>query len=147
MKIRMMNMVKITNKETNEVVVLDKVKKEGWEGLTFPGGKAELGESMADAAIREVKEETGLDIKNPQLIGIISWKKGENTDVGLIYESNQFAGELIPENREGKLFWADYDDFKNMDGMSESMDKILGIYDGIYSEVYWDLDTGIITTF
>ena len=39
MKIVLMNMVKISDKETGKVVVLDKVKREGWEGLTFPGGK------------------------------------------------------------------------------------------------------------
>ena len=32
MKTRLMNMIKIVNPKTNEVVILDKVKKEGWEG-------------------------------------------------------------------------------------------------------------------
>ena len=39
-----------------------------WE---FPGGKLELGESKEAAAIREIKEETNLLIKNPQYVGQI----------------------------------------------------------------------------
>ena len=139
MKIVLMNMVKIYNKETGEVLVLDKVKKYGWEGLTFPGGKVEYGESFEDSVIREAKEETNLDIKNPKLVGIITWITDESKDVGLIYETSDFEGELIEENREGKLSWMDYEEFKKIPDKSMSMDKILGIYDGKYREVFWDL--------
>ena len=48
-----MNMLKIYNEETGQVLVLDKVKKYGWEGLTFPGGKVEIGESFEDSVTRE----------------------------------------------------------------------------------------------
>lgn len=139
MKTVLMNMVKIYNKDTGEVLVLDKVKKYGWEGLTFPGGKVEPYESFEDSVIREAKEETNLDIKNPKLIGIITWITDESKDVGLIYETSDFDGELIEENREGKLSWMDYEDFKKILDKSMSMDKILGIYDGKYREVLWDL--------
>ena len=139
MKIVLMNMVKIYNKETNEVLVLDKVKKYGWEGLTFPGGKVEEGESFEDSVIREAKEETNLDIKNPKLVGIITWLTDTSKDVGLIYETTDFEGELIEENREGTLSWMDYEEFKKIPEKSMSMDKILGIYDGKYREVFWDL--------
>lgn len=134
-----MNMVKIYNKDTGEVLVLDKIKKYGWEGLTFPGGKVEPYESFEDSVIREAKEETNLDIKNPKLVGIITWITDESKDVGLIYETSDFDGELIEENREGKLSWMDYEDFKKIPDKSMSMDKILGIYDGKYREVLWDL--------
>ena len=139
MKTVLMNMVKIYNKDTGEVLVLDKVKKYGWEGLTFPGGKVEPYESFEDSVIREAKEETNLDIKNPKLVGIITWITDESKDVGLIYETSHFDGELIEENREGKLSWMDYEDFKKIPDKSMSMDKILGIYDGLYREVLWDL--------
>lgn len=33
-------------------------------GVEFPGGKAEKGETIEDAAIREVMEETGVTVKN-----------------------------------------------------------------------------------
>lgn len=38
---------------------------------TIPGGLVELGESLEAAVIRETKEETLLDIENPQLIGVV----------------------------------------------------------------------------
>lgn len=134
-----MNMVKISDKETDKVVVLDKVKKEGWEGLTFPGGKVEIGESFAESVIREAKEETNLDIKNPKFVGIITWLTDDRKDVGLLYETNDFEGNLVKDNREGKLSWINYEEFKIIAGKSMSMDKILDIYDGKYSEVLWDL--------
>lgn len=145
MKTRIMNMIKITNPATGEVVVLDKVKKEGWEGLTFPGGKVEEGESLIESAIREAKEETGLDIENPVFVGFISWKGDELTDVGLLFETSTYKGELIAQHREGKLSWIDYDEFKKMDGMSLSMDKIFKIYEGEIAEVYWDVTTDTVT--
>ena len=145
MKTRIMNMIKITNPATGEVVVLDKVKKEGWEGLTFPGGKVEEGESLIESAIREAKEETGLDIENPIFVGFISWKGEEFTDVGLLFETSTYKGELITHHREGDLRRIDYDKFKKMDGMSLSMDKIFKIYEGEVAEVFWDVTTDTVT--
>lgn len=145
MKIVLMNMVKIYDEKNNKVLVLDKKKKYGWEGLTFPGGKVEKNESFENSVIREAKEETNLEIKNPKFVGIITWAftndKGEfQKDVGLLYQTNDFSGKLIEDNREGKLFWKDYDEFKKMKKMSDSMPEILKIYDGKYREIYWDVD-------
>ncbi|MDU5824873.1 NUDIX domain-containing protein [Anaerococcus vaginalis] len=145
MKIVLMNMVKIYDEKNKKVLVLDKKKKYGWEGLTFPGGKVEEKESFENSVIREAKEETNLEIKNPKFVGIITWTftndKGEfQKDVGLLYQTNDFSGKLIENNREGKLFWKDYDEFKKMDKMSDSMPEILKIYDGKYREIYWDVD-------
>lgn len=129
------NMIKINR--GNDVLVLDKVKKYGWEGLTFPGGHVEKIESITESVIREAKEETNLDIENIKYVGMISWYDMDNNDriVGFLYETDDFSGELIKENVEGTLEFIDYEELKNMDGHSDSMGEIFAIYDGKYSEI------------
>lgn len=129
------NMIKINR--GNDVLVLDKVKKYGWEGLTFPGGHVEKIESITESVIREAKEETNLDIENIKYVGMISWYDMDNNDriVGFLYETDDFSGELIKENVEGTLEFIDYEELKNMDGHSDSMGEIFSIYDGKYSEI------------
>lgn len=129
------NMIKINR--GNDVLVLDKVKKYGWEGLTFPGGHVEKIESITESVIREAKEETNLDIENIKYVGMISWYDMDNNDriVGFLYETDDFSGELIKENIEGTLEFIDYEELKNMDGHSDSMGEIFSIYDGKYSEI------------
>jgi len=60
---------------------------------TMPGGKLEWGESFEDGATREVKEETGLDVKNLQVL-CVNNDKNEHAHfitVGLI--ATEFEGE------------------------------------------------------
>lgn len=52
--------------EKNEILLI-KGPRRGWE---MPGGQVEEGESLRDAAIRETKEESGLDIEIIKFCGI-----------------------------------------------------------------------------
>lgn len=39
-----------------------------WDGYDFPGGGIELGENTEDAVVREVKEETGMEVQPTKII-------------------------------------------------------------------------------
>ena len=60
------------------VLVQDR-KNPNWPGITFPGGHVEQGESFVDSVIREVKEETGLDVTDLRLCGIKQYIPAENS--------------------------------------------------------------------
>lgn len=69
--------VMIFNEEGKVLLILrnDNAKKADsdmrLEGTwTFPSGKVKFGETINDAAVRKVKEEVNLDIKNPKIISI-----------------------------------------------------------------------------
>ena len=72
----------------------------------FPGGAIELGETPEEAAIREVKEETGLDVRVESLIGIytdsnIRYPNGDEAhSICIAYTLKAVSGQLVCDGVE-----------------------------------------------
>lgn len=97
------NMCMVHDSEGN-ILVMDRQKKD-WPGITFPGGKVEKGESFVTSVIREVKEETGLTIKNPILCGVKQFQDLEDARyVVFLYKASEYEGNM-QSSAEGEVFW------------------------------------------
>lgn len=103
--------------ETAEFTVLCLVHKDGkyllqdrlkddWKGYTLPGGHVEPGESIVGAVIREMKEETGLLIKNPHLCGVKQFPIEGGRYIVFLFETDNFEG-TVTDSDEGKMNWVD----------------------------------------
>ena|SRR3989304_1776545 len=99
----------VIDKNQNRTLMLHRIKKENdyhegkWNGL---GGKLEQGESPEDCVIREIKEEAGLDIKNPKMHGFITFPLFDEADdwYVFIFTAEDFKGSII-DSPEGNLEW------------------------------------------
>ena len=70
-------------------------KREDFEVWCLPGGGVEDGESLAEAAIREAKEETGVDVELTGLVGVYSRIGGMWNDVhAVLFAAHPVGGEL-----------------------------------------------------
>lgn len=78
--------------------------KDNWKGFTLLGGHIEKNESIVDAVIREMKEETGLTIINPRLCGVKQFPIDNGRYLVFLFETSQFSGEL-KHSEEGKMYW------------------------------------------
>lgn len=78
------------------------------QGMYLPiGGHIELGEGLEEAAIREVKEESGITVHSVELKGIVyirSQNTGEYDIIMSIFTSSDFTGEPVT-GREGSFAW------------------------------------------
>lgn len=87
-------------------ILLQNRKKEDWPGYTLPGGHIEKGESIVDAVIREMKEETGLTIRNPKLCGVKQFPIPEGRYVVFLFRTEEFKGQVV-SSEEGEVEWVD----------------------------------------
>lgn len=120
----------------DRILVQDRVDPD-WPGVTFPGGHVEPGESFIRSVIREMKEETGLDIRAPRLCGIKQWvdNKENYRYIVLFYKTDQFSGELKSSD-EGEMKWIRLSELKNYH-LAESFDEMIKVFtDDDLSESY-----------
>ncbi len=73
-----------------------------WNGL---GGKFEPGETPEECVIREVREESGLEIIQPRLHGLVMFPDFKGNDwYVFVFSVREFHGELL-DSQEGTLCW------------------------------------------
>ena len=132
-KVEFTNMCMI---QDNDKVVIINRKSNDWLGITIPGGHIENGESFTDAIIREIKEETNLNIYSPQLCGIKDWKENGVRYVVLLYKTNHFDGELI-SSEEGEVWWEEINNLSKLKLSLDMMDMIKIFNDDNLSEFFY----------
>jgi 8-oxo-dGTP diphosphatase len=140
-KIELTNMVMIEDKATGKVLVQERIKS--WCGLTFPGGHVEEGESFVDSAVREVKEETGLDVKKLIPCGVVHWanKRGGETYLEFLYKTSDFYGIITESTVEGSVKWMTREELENSGRLSPNFEHYLPMFfENKYSELYFEWD-------
>ncbi|MFD9734204.1 NUDIX hydrolase [Umezawaea sp. NPDC059074] len=80
---------------------------------SIPGGAQDVGETIGHTVVREVKEETGIDVEPTDLIGVysdpahvISYTDGEvRQQFSICFRALPVGGELRTSNESSEVHW------------------------------------------
>ena len=106
---------------------------EDWKGYTLPGGHIESGESIVDALIREMKEETGLIIKNPKLCGVKQFPIKGGRYIVFLFKTDEYDGDVI-SSKEGEMHWVKKEDLSKLDLVNNFIELLQVILDDKLTE-------------
>jgi 8-oxo-dGTP diphosphatase len=109
----------------NRILLQNRIKKD-WQGYTLPGGHVEPGESFVDAVIREMKEETGLDILKPRLVGIKQFPIEDGRYIVLLFKTESFSGQVVSSD-EGEMEWVECDRLSEINTVDD-LDDLLKVF-------------------
>jgi len=106
----------------NGKILLEKRKGEpGRDKWTVPGGLVELGESAEQTVMREVKEETNLEVEQPELVDVVnSVTTDENGKIKYHFVIVDYfvklkGGTLKAADDAAELRWVEFSEVENYD--------------------------------
>ena len=124
----------------NRVLLQNRVKND-WKGYTLPGGHVEAGESFVDAVVREMKEETGLSIKKPRIVGIKHFPMENGRYIVLLFKATEFEGTVV-SSEEGEMEWISLDDLSAINVVEDFHDLMKVMNDPDLNEFQYTIENG-----
>lgn len=113
----------------DKVLLIKASEKKDWEGKYDPvGGHIEEGEEILSSAKREIREETGLDINNIKLSGVMHVSNFFGKDIMLFVTSCDVESDEVISNHEGELEWVNINKISEVDifdDVEEIMKKVI----------------------
>ena len=121
----------------NGNILVEDRKDPDWPGICFPGGHVEPGESFTEAAVREMREETGLTVLDPRLCGVKQFQTKNNARyVVFFYKATQWTG-TIQSSDEGDVFWISKKELSNYRLVDDFEDMIKVMENETLNEFYY----------
>ncbi len=113
----------------------DESLNQKWEA---PGGKWEADETPLDACIREVKEETGVDLSHPVFFKDYFWENGDK-----LISLHTFLATNAKMNEKGKWFQVRFDNplkelENNIPPINHQIIEEMSKYIKLYKETIWE---------
>ncbi len=124
----------------DEYLLQDRVKKD-WRGFTLPGGHVEQGESIVDAVVREMKEETGLTVENPKLCGVKQFPIEVGRYLVFLFVADKFSGEVV-SSEEGAMHWVKKEDLPKVNLVNDFKELLEVMLDENLSEFQYVVEDG-----
>ncbi|AIC95573.1 MULTISPECIES: NUDIX hydrolase [Shouchella] len=148
MKLQRITNCILTSKE--QCLLLQKPSKGWW---VAPGGKMEPTETIQEAAIRELKEETGLLVMQPELQAVTTMvivnedDSIQNEWMMFTFKAVEASGQLFKHSPEGKLQWQPNQAYQTLP-MAEG-DRLIfdHVFHGegiLYSTFYYDTSHNLL---
>lgn len=114
---KIVTVVSVTVIKDNEILLIKDSKPTAYNKWNFPSGRIEQYEDILNAARREVKEETGLDVNLLHATGIYNFVSDSNDHVILFHFIGEIVGGTlrIDENEIIDSKWVTLNELRNLE--------------------------------
>ncbi|MFI8083796.1 NUDIX domain-containing protein [Kitasatospora sp. NPDC086009] len=110
----------VVTDERGRLLLIHKTDNDLW---ALPGGGHDIGESVADTVVREVREETGIEVEVESVVGlytdpghVMAYDDGEvRQQFSICFKARPVSGELRTSSESKEVRWVDPADLNELD--------------------------------